>query len=142
MPASEAVEAEKEPASVPSTYGPRRPTGPTDLALKVKGSDDVMVYRAKCCNPIPGEAMVGSEVELIAHQQPGDSMMPYERLLGDAMRGDASLFGRYDSVEEAWRVVDPILGNCSRLVEYEPNTWGPTEANGVIANGGHWHNPV
>jgi GTP pyrophosphokinase len=57
--ASEQVEAEKEPASAPPSHGPRRPTGPTDLALKVKGSDDVMVYRAKCCNPIPGEAIVG-----------------------------------------------------------------------------------
>jgi GTP pyrophosphokinase len=55
---SELVEAEKEPASAPPSY-PRRPIGPTDLAVKVKGSDDVMVYRAKCCNPIPGEAIVG-----------------------------------------------------------------------------------
>lgn len=91
---------------------------------------------------VPGEAMTGEGVELIARQKPGDSMTPYERLLGDAIRGDASLFARYDSVEEAWRIVDPILGNRTPLVQYEPNTWGPIEANRIIANGGHWHNPV
>jgi GTP pyrophosphokinase len=57
--AGEQVETEKEPASAPPAHAPRRPSGPSDLAVKVKGSDDVMVYRAKCCNPIPGEAIVG-----------------------------------------------------------------------------------
>lgn len=89
----------------------------------------------------PGEAMAGEEVELIAHQRPGDEMAPYERLLGDASRGDTSLFARYDSVEEAWRVVNPILGNVTPLVEYDPNTWGPLEADGLIAEAGKWHNP-
>ena len=90
----------------------------------------------------PGESMTGENIELIEHQREGESMMPYERLLGDAIRGDASLFARYDSVEEAWRVVDPILGNCTEVLEYEPNTWGPSAANGIIADGGHWHNPA
>jgi glucose-6-phosphate 1-dehydrogenase len=90
----------------------------------------------------PGEAMVGEDVEMITHRRPGDSMSPYERLLGDAIRGDASLFARYDSVEEAWRIVDPILGNRTPLAEYEPNTWGPADAGRIIANGGHWHDPA
>jgi glucose-6-phosphate 1-dehydrogenase len=64
--------------------------------------------------------------------------MPYERLLGDAMRGDPSLFAREDSVEEAWRVVNPILGTATPLFEYEPNTWGPPEANQMLG----WQNPV
>ena len=85
--------------------------------------------------------MVGEEVELISRRHPGDEMMPYERLLGDAMRGDASLFARYDSVEEAWRVVDPVLGNATPLVQYDPNTWGPPEADRFIADAGGWHNP-
>jgi len=89
----------------------------------------------------PGESMSGRAVELIAHQQTGESMMPYERLLGDAIRGDASLFARYDTVEEAWRVIDPILGNCTELLEYDPGSWGPSEASRIIENGGHWHNP-
>ena len=57
---------------------------------------------------------------------------PYERLLGDAMRGDASLFTRDDSVEAAWRVVDPILHNPAPVIEYEPGTWGPPSAARVI----------
>jgi glucose-6-phosphate 1-dehydrogenase len=80
-------------------------------------------------------------VELIAHHQTADEMAPYERLLGDAMHGDASLFAREDSVEEAWRVVDPILGNVTPVYPYEPNTWGPDEANALVAGEGGWHNP-
>jgi glucose-6-phosphate 1-dehydrogenase len=89
-----------------------------------------------------GEAMTGENVELTVHRPAGDSMSPYERLLGDAIRGDASLFARYDSVEEAWRIVDPILREPSPITFYEPGTWGPPEAGRVIADGGHWHNPV
>ena len=68
--------------------------------------------------------------------------MPYERLLGDAIRGDTSLFAREDSVEMAWRIIDPILGNETPLAEYEPNTWGPSEADRIIADGSSWHNPT
>ena len=71
---------------------------------------------------VPGEAMIGEDVELIARHQAGDEMPPYERLLGDAMRGDASLFAREDSVEAAWRVVDPVLGNVTPVYRYKPNT--------------------
>jgi len=90
----------------------------------------------------PGEAMTGEDVELTVHRQTGESMMPYERLLGDAIRGDASLFARYDSVEEAWRVLDPILGNRTPIAEYDPGSWGPPDAERIITNGGHWHNPL
>ena len=85
--------------------------------------------------------MVGEEVELISRQYRGDEMMPYERLLGDAIRGDVSLFARYDSVEEAWRVVNPVLGNATPLVQYDPGTWGPPEADRLISDAGGWHNP-
>src|SRR5262249_3200931 len=68
---------------------------------------------------VPGESMVGEDIELIASHQTGDEMMPYERLLGDAIRGDPSLFARQDSVEAAWRVVNPILGNVSPIKEYD-----------------------
>jgi glucose-6-phosphate 1-dehydrogenase len=90
---------------------------------------------------VPGEAMIGEEVELIARHQSGDVMAPYERLLGDAMRGDATLFAREDSVEEAWRVVDPVLGNATPVHRYEPGTWGPREANALVAPQEGWHNP-
>jgi glucose-6-phosphate 1-dehydrogenase len=89
----------------------------------------------------PGETMAGECVELVVRQCPGDEMKPYERLLGDAIRGDAMLFVREDSVEAAWGVVDPILGNATPVHEYEPNTWGPAEADQIIACDGGWHNP-
>ena len=91
---------------------------------------------------VPGEAMIGEEVELIARHHSGDEMTPYERLLGDALRGDAALFAREDGVEAAWRVVDPILGNAAPIHEYEPDTWGPPEADQIIAGDGGWHNPM
>lgn len=89
----------------------------------------------------PGEAMVGAPMELVVRQAPGDEMMPYERLLGDAIRGDATLFVREDGVEAAWSVVDPILGKATPVHEYESNTWGPAEADQIIAGEGAWHNP-
>ena len=76
----------------------------------------------------PGEAMVGEPVELVVRQGPGDEMTPYERLLGDAIRGDVTLFGREDGVEAEWSVVDPILRNSTAVHEYESTTWGPDEA--------------
>jgi len=91
---------------------------------------------------VPGEALAGKRVELIAHEQSGDEMLPYERLLGDAMRGDATLFNRSDAVDAAWRVIDPILGNRTPVHEYEPGSWGPREADAIAADIGGWHNPT
>ena len=90
----------------------------------------------------PGEAMVGEAVELVVRHDRDEEMTPYERLLGDALCGDASLFARDDSVEAAWRVVDPILDNATTVAPYEPNTWGPPAAARIIAGNGAWHNPV
>ncbi|OWK35598.1 glucose-6-phosphate dehydrogenase [Fimbriiglobus ruber] len=90
----------------------------------------------------PGECMVGEPTELIAHHQQPDEMQPYERLLGDAANGDGGLFARADSVEAAWRVVDPVLENVTPLHEYEPNTWGPAEAVERLAPEGGWHDPA
>jgi glucose-6-phosphate 1-dehydrogenase len=89
---------------------------------------------------LPGEVMVGERVELVVRQTQADEMKPYERLLGDALRGDPMLFVGEDGVEAAWGVVDPILGNATPVHEYEPNSWGPTEADHIIAGNG-WHNP-
>ena len=90
---------------------------------------------------LPGEQMAGEEVELLARHHHPDEMPPYERLLGDAMRGDPTLFAREDSVEAAWEVVEPILGDATPLHPYEPGTWGPAEADRLIADGGAWHAP-
>jgi glucose-6-phosphate 1-dehydrogenase len=87
----------------------------------------------------PGEAMAGEETELsfVDHPQ-GDDMDAYERLIGDAMDGDATLFAREDVVEAAWAIVDPILGRDTPLHEYTPRTWGPPEADALAASAGGW----
>ena len=82
-------------------------------------------------------------VELSAVRYPGgDEMEPYERLLGDAMAGDAMLFAREDAVEAAWAAVQPILGTATPIHEYEPGTWGPAEADRLTTDVGGWHNPA
>ncbi len=91
---------------------------------------------------VPGEDMVGEEVKLLACQHSGEEMSAYERLFSDAIRGDPSLFARMDGVEAAWRIVDPILGNITPVYRYEPNTWGPIEANRIIGDDKVWHNPM
>jgi glucose-6-phosphate 1-dehydrogenase len=88
-----------------------------------------------------GEQMRGEPVELIAHRQPRREKSPYERLLGDAIRGDTALFTRDDCVEAAWRVIDPVLGNAAPLTLYEPGTWGPPSAAHIIAGTTGWHDP-
>lgn len=90
---------------------------------------------------IPGERRVGEDIELIMVQNEGDAMAPYERLLGDAIRGDATLFALEGTVEEQWRIIDPVLGDVSPLYFYEQNSWGPVEADQVIAAHGAWYNP-
>jgi glucose-6-phosphate 1-dehydrogenase len=91
----------------------------------------------------PNEEMVGRHVELLAsrHAGPGE-MDAYERVLGDAMDGDATLFAREDYVEEAWRIVDPVLKAPPPVHEYEPGTWGPREVETAIVPPGGWQNPV
>jgi glucose-6-phosphate 1-dehydrogenase len=69
-------------------------------------------------------------------------MDAYERVLGDAMAGDATLFAREDYVEEAWRIVDPVLRASTPVYEYQPNTWGPNEVDQKLAPAGGWQNPV
>ena len=90
----------------------------------------------------PGEKLVGQSAEMIASQQPNaEEMDAYERVLGDAMAGDATLFAREDYVEEAWRIVDPVLKKGTPVYPYEPKSWGPNEVERVAPTGG-WHNPV
>lgn len=66
----------------------------------------------------------------------------YERLLTDAMRGDALLFVRQDAVEATWKIVNPVLGDQTPLGFYEAGTWGPPEAARLASSLGEWHNPV
>jgi glucose-6-phosphate 1-dehydrogenase len=89
-----------------------------------------------------GEDMRGEPAELIARHHAQSDKSPYERLLGDAIHGDTQLFTQDDSVEAAWRVVDPILKNPLPVVEYEPGSWGPKAATDIVHGDEVWHDPV
>ena len=88
-----------------------------------------------------GEAMAGEPVELELHRTSKDALRPYERLIGDAIDGDATLFARKDAVEQSWRVVDPVIGNVTPVHLYEPGSWGPGEA-GDLAPPTGWYDPA
>jgi glucose-6-phosphate 1-dehydrogenase len=92
-----------------------------------------------------GEKMVGvpTELRFVEEQAQGEGhrMEAYERLLGDAMSGDATLFARQDVVEAAWAIVDPVIHGPSDLFEYEPGTWGPKEADRLVEEVGGWNTP-
>lgn len=91
----------------------------------------------------PGETMTGQDVELAFHEQPGAAdLTPYERLLADALTGDASLFARQDAVEAAWAVVDRVLDDVTPVHRYEQQTWGPPEAAALMARHGGWSDPA
>jgi glucose-6-phosphate 1-dehydrogenase len=94
----------------------------------------------------PGEKMVGRPVELTVVDAPaqgeGHRMDAYERLLGDAMAGDATLFARQDVVEAAWAIVDPVIHGPSPLHQYQPGTWGPPEADRLVKEVGGWNTPT
>jgi glucose-6-phosphate 1-dehydrogenase len=89
------------------------------------------------------EKMIGQTIELVASRYP-DAEEPdaYERVLGDAMEGDSTLFAREDYVEEAWRIVDPVVKAGTPLYEYDPGTWGPAEVEQHVSPPGGWQNPV
>jgi len=92
-----------------------------------------------------GESMKGEAVELLVSERPEQGsagrMEAYERLLGDAIAGDATLFARQDVVEAAWAIVDPVIHGPSRMFDYEPGTWGPREADVLVEAVGGWNTP-
>ncbi|HWD46458.1 MAG TPA: glucose-6-phosphate dehydrogenase [Actinomycetota bacterium] len=91
---------------------------------------------------LPGDQLIGEDVELEAANIAAGSRPPYERLLGAAMHGDTELFARQDMVEAEWRVVDPVLGeDATPIYAYDPGTWGPAEADELIAPDGGWSEP-
>jgi len=122
----------------PTTY-PSQALKPNHLRLRI--SPDVTIAIGMM-TLTPGDEMTGQAVEMLAshHPQAGE-MDAYERLLGDAMAGDATLFAREDYVEEAWRIVDPALKTDTPVYVYEPGSWGPVEVNQHVSPAGGWHNP-
>jgi glucose-6-phosphate 1-dehydrogenase len=90
----------------------------------------------------PGEAMISEPTELsLVNRGSPDEMSAYERLLGDALEGDATLFAREDAVEAAWRIVDPALGDKAPVLEYPSESWGPEQADALAADLGGWNCP-
>ena len=91
----------------------------------------------------PGQDSVSQMDEMVVSQHPrADEMDAYERVLGDAMAGDPTLFAREDYVEEAWRIVDPVLKANTPITEYDPQTWGPSDIDQRVAPVGGWQNPI
>jgi glucose-6-phosphate 1-dehydrogenase len=121
------------------------PPPPMGNYFRFRLSPDVVIAagaRAKR----PGEKMVGDPLELSvveeAEQGTSGRMEAYERLLSDAMAGDATLFARQDVVEAAWAIVDPVLRGGVPLYDYEPGSWGPKEADALVRDVGGWNTPV
>jgi glucose-6-phosphate 1-dehydrogenase len=120
------------------TFGEMVPNSSAHMRIRV--SPDMTIglgVRVKT----PGERMVGRDVELELHRQNTADMPPYERLLGDASRGNSELFARQDLIEAQWRIVEPILGNVAPYYPYAPGTWGPQEADQLIGSDGPWIDP-
>ena len=91
----------------------------------------------------PEQETSSQTAEMLGTRLPNaDEMDAYERILGDAMHGDATLFAREDYVEEAWRIVDPVLKAGTPVFEYEPGSWGPKETDARVSPPGGWKNPV
>ncbi len=88
----------------------------------------------------PGEIMAGDQTELEVSSDPSDDDPPYQRLIGDALKGDQELFARSDAVQASWRIVDEALSAQSPVYSYKPGSWGPSEAQSMAAAYGGWFN--
>jgi glucose-6-phosphate 1-dehydrogenase len=122
---------------------PLRHTGPEETNyLRFRLSPDVTIALGARVKK-SGDHMVSEPTELkVVHQADGDEMDAYERLLGDAMAGDGTLFARQDGVEAAWAIVEPILGGVTPVHEYDPGSWGPPDAARLTDDVGGWHVPL
>jgi glucose-6-phosphate 1-dehydrogenase len=116
------------------------PSGPANY-LRFRLSPEAAVALAARVKR-PGKEFVGDQRELYLVEELVGAQSPYERLLSDAMSGDGALFTRWDAIEAAWRVVDPVLTSHPRAIPYQRGTWGPKEADALIAAQGGWHNPA
>ena len=89
-----------------------------------------------------GDAMVGEQIEMLAMHQEPDEMTAYERLIEDALAGQAGLFARVDEVERAWQIVDPVLEDNTPVHTYPLGSWGPTEGESLMPGTRRWHDPL
>jgi glucose-6-phosphate 1-dehydrogenase len=122
---------------------PLRRLGPEETNyLRFRLSPDVTIALGARVKKA-GEQMVSEPTELrVVHRADGDEMDAYERLIGDAMAGDSTLFARQDAVDAAWEIVEPILNDATPVHDYEPGSWGPPDATRLTADVGGWHQPA
>ena len=121
------------------TFGEVVPNTSAHMRFRLS-PDPTIALGARAKNP--GERMAGRDVELELHRSPVDDIPPYQRLLGDALRGDSELFTRQDVVEAQWRIVEPVLGNVTPVHPYKQGTWGPEAAQQLIGSDGPWMDPL
>lgn len=129
------VDLKPPPAQI---FGDVLPEQPNYLRFRL-GPDVAIALGAYA--KLPGVGMRGREVELFVCQQHGEEMDAYERLIGDALIGDSTLFARQDEVEAAWAIVDPVLRSHSIVYEYLPGSWGPPAAADLLTGNCGWHDP-
>lgn len=118
------------------------PVPPQSNYFRFRLGPDQVAIAAGARTKSPGERMAGEEVELYVCNATSEAKEAYERLIGDAMAGDATLFAREDSVEAAWAICDPIINHGGASYRYEPGSWGPREAERMVAATGGWYNPT
>ena len=129
------VELKRPPRDV---FGESRKSHPNHLVFRL-GPDVGITLGAR--TKLPGERMLGQDVELVASHSAAAEVSPYERLLADAMNGDTELFSRQDVIERSWEIVDGVLDDATRIHVYAQGSWGPEQADHLIAANGGWHNP-
>jgi glucose-6-phosphate 1-dehydrogenase len=117
-------------------------TAPPSNYVRFRVTPDLMIAVGASVKRA-GEIAEGDQVELVISEESDPAEMgAYEELLFDAMRGNAARFARQDYVEQAWRIVDPVLRAAVPVHEYEPGTWGPPEAGALMALDGGWFDPT
>ncbi len=137
--ATEAVVEFRQPPSLMFTDTNQRPT-PNQLRFRL-GKNDGLTLRVQAKRPGLSMTSQSLDLEVAGAGAHGDRSEPYERLLGDALDGDARLFARQDGVEEAWRIVMPVVASPRDASPYRKGSWGPEAAALVASAAGGWHDP-
>jgi glucose-6-phosphate 1-dehydrogenase len=119
--------------------GPGKQPDPNQMTIRIEPAPGArMRLLAKQAGE---EAFEAADLEVLFEKVPGEEPEPYERLLGDAIAGRHQLFTRQDTVEETWRIVEPLLEDPGPAHSYEPGTWGPPEADKLTRGICQWHEP-